>query len=86
MLDARRAATVITAVATAVCPLVLAGAAAPGTWGTAKEVRGIAALGGGGDALTSSVSCGPGGNCAAGGIYTGGSRHQQAFVVDQPPG
>jgi len=29
------------------------------------------------------VSCGSAGNCAAGGTYTGGAGHTQAFVVNQ---
>jgi hypothetical protein len=34
-------------------------------------------------AFLASVSCGSAGNCAAGGIYTDGSGHQQGFVVSQ---
>jgi hypothetical protein len=56
-----------------------------GTWGTAEEVPGTAALNHGG-AQVNSVSCGSAGNCAAGGQYTDGSGHLQAFVVDETNG
>ena len=52
-----------------------------GTWGTAQEVPGTAALNQGGNAETLSVSCAGAGTCAAGGIYTDSSGHHQAFVV-----
>jgi hypothetical protein len=54
-----------------------------GTWGTAKEVPGTAALNKGGNAAVTSVSCGSAGNCSAGGFYKDSSGHQQAFVVSQ---
>jgi hypothetical protein len=54
-----------------------------GTWGTAIEVPGSGALNKGGFAFAGSVSCASAGNCAAGGIYTDGSGHFQAFVVSQ---
>jgi hypothetical protein len=57
-----------------------------GTWGKAEEVPGIAALNRGGDAKISSVSCAGPGTCSAGGEYTDGSGHLQAFVVDQVRG
>jgi hypothetical protein len=54
-----------------------------GTWGTAQEVPGTAALNAGGNAATESVSCAPGGNCGAGGFYTTSHPSQQAFVVSK---
>ena len=56
---------------------------ASGTWHTAIEVPGTAALNQGGIARTASVSCASAGECSAGGDYTDGSGHQQAFVVSQ---
>ena len=52
-----------------------------GTWGTAEEVPGTAALNTGGNAQISSVSCGAAGNCSAGGSYKDSSGGTQAFVV-----
>src|SRR5262249_56892388 len=52
-----------------------------GTWGTAIEVPGLGALNAGGFAGVNSVSCRSAGKCAAGGTYTDGSRHIQAFVA-----
>jgi hypothetical protein len=75
--------------ATAVPAEAAAGArtAAPGsTWGTASEVPGLAALNQGGSAAISSLSCGSAGNCSAGGAYTDGAGHDQAFVVSQAHG
>jgi hypothetical protein len=57
-----------------------------GNWGTAKEAPGTAALNAGGSAQVTSVSCGSAGNCSAGGYYTDGSGHQQAFAVSQVNG
>ena len=54
-----------------------------GTWGTAIEVPGTAALNAGGWADVDSVSCGSAGNCSAGGYYSDSSSHEQAFVVSQ---
>jgi hypothetical protein len=54
---------------------------ANGTWGTAQEVPGTAALNQGGSAEILSVSCAPAGTCTAGGLYTDSSGHHQAFVV-----
>jgi hypothetical protein len=51
-----------------------------GSWGTAQEVPGAAALNTGGNAYLSSVSCAPAGYCAAGGYYTDAHGHAQAFV------
>src|SRR5215472_17116493 len=54
-----------------------------GNWGMAKEVPGTATLNKGGGAAINSVSCASVGNCSAGGSYTDGSGHLQAFVVSQ---
>jgi len=53
-----------------------------GRWGNATGVPGLAALDKGGrPTAVSSVSCVPAGGCAAGGAYTGRSRHNQGFVT-----
>ena len=57
-----------------------------GTWGTAGEVAGTAALNQGGSAGVRSVSCASAGNCSAGGYYTDGSGDLQAFVVSETDG
>jgi hypothetical protein len=57
-----------------------------GTWGKAREVPGTAALNTGGNARVQTVSCASAGNCSAGGSYSDGSGHQQAFVVTQTGG
>src|SRR5215470_10238927 len=54
-----------------------------GTWGTARQVPGSGALNAGGVASAESVSCASAGKCAAGGFYTDGFGHQQAFVVSE---
>jgi cytochrome c551/c552 len=54
-----------------------------GTWGTAEEVPGTAALNKDGRASANSVSCAAAGKCSAGGNYLDGSRHIQAFVVGE---
>jgi len=57
-----------------------------GTWRTAIEVPGTAALNKGGIATVVSVSCASAGNCAAGGDYTDRSRNEQAFVATERNG
>src|SRR3981081_2822529 len=57
-----------------------------GTWGSAEEVPGSAALNQGGTARIASVSCGTAGNCSAGGDYTGSAGRQEAFVADEVNG
>jgi uncharacterized protein YunC (DUF1805 family) len=57
-----------------------------GTWRTAIEVPGTAALNQGGGAWIVSVSCASAGNCSAGGSYSYGSGHTQVFVVSQVHG
>jgi hypothetical protein len=58
-----------------------------GTWQTAQEVPGTAALNTGNNATTFAVSCAPGGSCALGGDYryskAGTNGHEQAFVDNQ---
>jgi hypothetical protein len=54
-----------------------------GTWRTAVQVPGTAALNRGGAAWLVSVSCASAGNCSAGGGYTDSSGHRQAFVVTE---
>jgi len=55
-----------------------------GRWDDAVHVPGLAALNKDGNASVTSVSCAPGGYCAAGGYYTDRSGHSQAFVVTRP--
>jgi len=63
-----------------------AGAVLARTWGSAEEVPGTAALNTGGNAAVESVSCPSTGTCSAGGWYTVGAGHQQAFVVSEKNG
>ena len=89
--DARRSAAMGVAAVAAVCAMVVTGAgvaaaASGGTWGTAREVPGTAALNQGLPAEALSVSCASAGNCSAGGYYTDGSRHSQAFVASEVNG
>lgn len=56
-----------------------------GTWGSAEQMPGFAALNQGGSS-TDLVSCASPGNCSAGGYFTDGSFAVQAFVVDQVNG
>jgi len=67
----------------------LAVAATQGTWRTAVEVPGSAALNQGGDAGIASVSCASPGNCSGGGFYATGpglARTLHAFVVSEVRG
>jgi hypothetical protein len=57
-----------------------------GRWRKAVEVPGTATLNKGGFALLNSVSCGAIGSCAAGGSYTGGAGHEQAFMLNEVAG
>src|SRR5712691_12283147 len=54
-----------------------------GRWGKATPIPGLQALNTAGDAQVYSVSCGPAGNCAAGGSYTEGLVTPQGFVVSR---
>jgi hypothetical protein len=56
-----------------------------GTWGTAQEVPGLAALGASGDAMVTSISCPSAGNCSAGGQYAYQDT-LQGFVVSEVNG
>jgi hypothetical protein len=57
-----------------------------GTWGTAVEVPGTAALNKRGLAQVNSVSCATPGNCSAGGFYQDAAYNSQAFVVNETGG
>jgi hypothetical protein len=69
--------------------VLLGGAAGAGAaptadaWSRAIEVPGLAALNADGRAEVLSVSCGPAGDCAAGGSYQNSHRHLQGFVVSE---
>jgi hypothetical protein len=54
-----------------------------GTWGTAIEVPGTAALNTGGSAMIWSVSCTSAGYCGAGGTYTNSAEDAVPFVVSR---
>jgi hypothetical protein len=54
-----------------------------GSWGTAIEVPGSAALNTGGSAQVTSVSCASARYCAAGGYYLTSSGDDEAFVVSR---
>ncbi len=56
-----------------------------GTWRTATELRGTAALNAGGNAVSGSVSCPSAGSCVSGGYYTDHSDHGQAFIATETP-
>ena len=55
-------------------------------WGKAAEVPGSAALNADGNAQVASVSCVSGGDCLAGGYYTGRGKATQGFVVSERAG
>jgi hypothetical protein len=57
-----------------------------GTWGTAIEVRGTAALNAGGSAGVLTLACGSVGNCSAGGNYTDSLGNSQGFIVNETNG
>jgi hypothetical protein len=57
-----------------------------GTWGTAIQVPGTAALDTGGSAWITSMSCTTAGNCSAGGDYENASGERQAFAVTETDG
>jgi hypothetical protein len=69
---------------------VIGTAPAQGTWGSAEQVPGLAALAGTGGSAVNSVSCATPGNCSAGWFYhTGGASQccqREAFVVSQVDG
>jgi len=89
--DARRFAAIRVAAAAAVCAIVVTGAgvaaaASGGTWGTAREMPGTAALDQGLPAEALSVSCASAGNCSAGGTYADVPDSSQAFVASEMNG
>ncbi len=57
-----------------------------GSWGTAEQVPGTAALNKGGFAGVSSLSCTSAGNCSGGGLYEDASGNYQAFIVSETNG
>jgi len=57
-----------------------------GTWHKAMTIPGSVSLNPGGFAAVASVSCASAGNCSAGGTYTDGSEHVQAFIVNEVNG
>jgi hypothetical protein len=57
-----------------------------GVWRAAVGVPGVGALHKGGNAQVGSMSCPSAGDCVAGGWYSDGSGHQQAFVVSERNG
>jgi ricin-type beta-trefoil lectin protein len=59
---------------------------ANGTWGTAQEVPGTAALNAGGVAEVQSMSCPDAQSCGATGYYTDANGIQQAFAVNRAGG
>jgi hypothetical protein len=63
---------------------------AGGTWGTAEQVPGTAALNKGRFAQIFSVSCAAAGRCGAGGLYASGIANgrpvEQAFIVSETTG
>jgi hypothetical protein len=61
-------------------------AIAAGSWRTAIEVPGLAALNARGLAVVNSVSCASAGNCSAGESYRGRSGALQAFVASERNG
>jgi hypothetical protein len=54
-----------------------------GVWARAIELPGIGALNAAGDSMLSSLSCGSGGNCAAGGMYAPSPDNKQVFVANE---
>lgn len=60
--------------------------AGAGVWGSARAVPGLTTLNVGRNSYIASMSCPAAGECSAGGYYTDGSGHRQAFVVDETNG
>lgn len=57
-----------------------------GTWQNAIELPGSGSLNADNRGWVNSVACASAGNCAAGGVYTDGSNHMQAFVDNEVNG
>lgn len=53
------------------------------SWRTAREMPGIGSLNKGGNSGLLALSCGPQGDCAAGGYYSVSGGGRQAFVADE---
>jgi hypothetical protein len=82
-------ATSHTVRASSIASALRARVGSPGTWNNALEVPGSAALnvgGGTNGAGVVAISCPSSGNCSAGGNYTDGAGHLQAFVVTETDG
>ncbi len=80
-----RAAVTASTASTSHAAVTAPAAAAGGTWGTAVEVPGTAALNTG-DAGSRAISCATPGNCSVGGYYQDASGHYQAFAASQVNG
>ncbi len=85
MIAGRRLRALVGLIAAAAV-MTAAALAATASWGSAIEVPGSAALNLGGSAQVNSISCATAGSCAAGGNYTNGSSHEQAFVANEKNG
>jgi hypothetical protein len=57
-----------------------------GTWGSARDLPGLATLDAGQDAQVNALSCASTGNCTVGGYYTDGSGKLQAFIATKTNG
>ena len=57
-----------------------------GTWGSAIELPGTAALNTGGNALTGQMSCTAPGDCGVAGVYLDAESHFQVFVASEVNG
>jgi hypothetical protein len=55
-------------------------------WGTPKRLPAWSRLNKGGSGLGQSIACASPGNCTAGGFYTDGNGHEQAFVATEKNG
>src|SRR5215831_1367503 len=86
VIAAAAAAALLAGASPAAAQAAGARAVSGGTWGTAREVPGIAALNQHGDARITSMSCASAGNCSAGGVYDGTPTSGQVFVVSQVNG
>ena len=78
------AATAATAAAAAAAATSIASVVGP--WSSAVEVPGLAALNATGRAEVLSVSCGPAGECVAGGSYQDSALNLQGFVISEQNG
>jgi hypothetical protein len=81
-----RAAVAGTCLAALALGMEPAAASSPGSWGTAREIPGLAALTDGNGVYVTAVSCPKAGNCGAGGAYVDKTAHLQGFVVSEQNG